>query len=341
MLDPDARPVPPSRRWVFVSWLALFYTTWSLLVVGLGLWDTVASHWPIAVSMAFGSYFAGSTPMGGGAVGFPVLVLLFDQPASMGRNFGFAVQSIGMVSASIYILASRTRVDWQVLRVALPVAAVCTPAAGVWLAPEVPSQAATLVYSVIVASFGIIHILRMEDVLSCARLESSGRAAVGLGLGAGILGGAVASVTGVGIDMLVYIGLVAYARVDLRVAIPTSVILMAFTSVVGIASNAALGTVEPAVFEHWIAAAPVVALGAPLGALVVGMVSRIKTLFVTSVLCVAQLVWAVIQQGLTGWPLLATLGALALLSGLFLLVFAVGARAARFAAQQRPRAPRP
>jgi hypothetical protein len=36
--------------------------------------------------MAFGSYVAGSTPMGGGTVGFPILVLLFDLPATLGRD---------------------------------------------------------------------------------------------------------------------------------------------------------------------------------------------------------------------------------------------------------------
>ena len=61
------------------------------------------AHWPIALAMSLGSYFAGSTPMGGGTVGFPVLVMLQGEPSGMGRDFGFAIQSIGMFSASIFI----------------------------------------------------------------------------------------------------------------------------------------------------------------------------------------------------------------------------------------------
>ena len=44
------------------------------------------THWPIALAMSLGSYFAGSTPMGGGTVGFPVLVMLQGEPSGMGRD---------------------------------------------------------------------------------------------------------------------------------------------------------------------------------------------------------------------------------------------------------------
>lgn len=68
------------RLWPFVLWLAVFYTAWITLVTWRGDWANVLSHWPIALAMSFGSYIAGSTPMGGGTVGFPVLVLIFDFP---------------------------------------------------------------------------------------------------------------------------------------------------------------------------------------------------------------------------------------------------------------------
>ncbi len=83
--------------WPFLIWLGAFYATWLVLVISLDAWSHVVGNWAIAAAMAFGSYFAGSTPMGGGTVGFPVLTLLFDYPASLGRDFGLAVQSIGMV----------------------------------------------------------------------------------------------------------------------------------------------------------------------------------------------------------------------------------------------------
>lgn len=314
--------------WIFGAWLCAFYSAWLALVSLGGLWQTVRDHWPIALSMALGSYFAGSTPTGGGTIGFPVLVLMFDFPASMGRNFGFAVQSIGMVSASIFIMASRQRVDWNVLKPAMAVAAIATPLCAMFVAPHVPSQVATLVFGVVVASFGLIHLTRMPAVVASEALGTTQRVGVSLGIIAGLTGSAVASLTGVGIDVLLYMGLVAWARVDLRIAIPTSVIIMAFTSLVGIASNVALGTVDPSVWANWLAAAPVVALGAPFGAVAVTYLSRRKTLMVTSVLCVIQLVWSCVQQRVVGLPLVATLVGVVAVSYAFHHLFRVGERQA-------------
>jgi len=109
----------PRLPLLFAVWLAVFYAAWAGVVTLCDGWATAADHWPIALAMAFGSYVAGSTPMGGGTVGFPVLVLLFGMPGSLGRDFGLAIQSIGMVSASVYILASGQRVEWRLLRPAM------------------------------------------------------------------------------------------------------------------------------------------------------------------------------------------------------------------------------
>jgi uncharacterized membrane protein YfcA len=111
----------------FFTWLAVFYLGWVALVVVGGYLQTVISHWPMAVAMVAGSYVAGSTPMGGGTVGFPVLVLLMDLPATLGRDFSFAIQAVSMTSASIYILCSRQELEWPMLKAALPGALIGTP----------------------------------------------------------------------------------------------------------------------------------------------------------------------------------------------------------------------
>ena len=111
----------------FLLFLAVFYSAWLTLILVGDHWQTVVSHWPMAAAMAVGSYVAGSTPMGGGTVGFPVLVLLLDLPAILGRDFSFAVQAVGMTSASVYILCSGKPLEWPMLRAALPGALVGTP----------------------------------------------------------------------------------------------------------------------------------------------------------------------------------------------------------------------
>lgn len=279
--------------WIWFLWLAAFYGAWSWLVVGRDLWPTAAAHWPMALAMALGSYAAGSTPMGGGTVGFPVLVLLFELPASLGRDFSFAIQSIGMTSASILILARRQPLAVSMLKGGMLGALFGTPLGILFVAPWIPGLWIKLVFAVVWGSFGVLHLVRIDEITShtgMTEFDERWDFRVGLLIG-GVSGATVAAVTGVGIDMVLYAALVLLCRADLKIAIPSSVILMAFTSLVGVAVKA-LGTgFEPGTFENWLAAAPVVALGAPLGTVVVAYIGRRPTLLVVAVLCVGQFVW--------------------------------------------------
>lgn len=278
--------------------LGLFYAAWLAIVVDGGHWDSIADHWGIAFAMALGSYAAGSTPMGGGTVGFPVLVLLFGEPATLGRDFSFAVQSVGMTSASIFIFCRRQPLEWPMLRWALLGSLVGTPLGILYLAPLVSSLAIKICFAIIWCSFGVLHLYRLRELCRHEGLAPGAhrfdRVAGGL---VGLLGGAtVASVTGVGIDMVLYAVLVLLCQADLKIAIPTSVVIMAAASLIGISTKAITASIQPGVFDNWLAAAPVVALGAPLGAFIVSKIGRAPTLLFVSVLCIVQFVWTLIDE---------------------------------------------
>jgi uncharacterized protein len=309
------------RLWPFFAWLALFYGAWLVLVLTGGRLETALAHWPMAAAMAVGSYLAGSTPMGGGTVGFPVLVLLMDLPATLGRDFSFAIQAVGMTSASIYILCRRQALEWPMLRAALPGALLGTPLGVAFVAPLVSDLFIKLLFAAMWCSFGLLHLRRINEITAYEGMTPHDVAFDHrVGFIVGFFGGlTVASITGVGIDMFIYMVLVLWCHADLKIAIPTSVILMAFTSVVGVTAKLLLGGLQPGTFENWLAAAPVVALGAPFGALVVSRVGRRPTLIVVSVLCVLQFLWTLVHEraALNAWSVAAALlGVL-----VFLLVF--------------------
>jgi uncharacterized membrane protein YfcA len=309
------------RLWPFFTWLALFYGAWLFLVFSGDLLETTLAHWPMAAAMAIGSYLAGSTPMGGGTVGFPVLVLMMDMPATLGRDFSFAIQAIGMTSASIYILCRRQELEWPMLRAALPGALLGTPLGIAFVAPLASDLFIKLLFASMWCSFGLLHLRRINEITSYEGMTPHDVTFDHrVGFIVGFFGGlTVASITGVGIDMFIYMILVLWCHADLKIAIPTSVVLMAFTSVVGVAAKLLLGGFEPGTFENWLAAAPVVALGAPFGALVVSRVGRRPTLIVVSVLCVVQFFWTLVHEraGLNAWSVAAAmLGVI-----VFLLVF--------------------
>ncbi|MEP2776578.1 MAG: sulfite exporter TauE/SafE family protein [Luteolibacter sp.] len=305
-------PAPASRLKIWFLWIAAFYCAWLTIVIVGNHWHTLRENWGIAFAMAMGSYAAGSTPMGGGTVGFPVLVLLFKQSAMLGRDFSFAVQSIGMTSASIFIIARRQPVEWPMVRWAMLGALIGTPLGILFIAPLVPPLVIKILFAVVWCSFGVLHLYRLKEL---ARHEGLAPGAHRFDRNAGLLiglfaGVTVAAITGVGIDMVLYAVLVLLCQADLKIAIPSSVIIMAWTSLVGIATKTLFGGVQPGVFENWLAAAPVVALGAPLGAFIVDKVGRAPTLLLVSVLCIGQFAWTMTDEwarlGLTG--LAASLG---------------------------------
>lgn len=301
------------RLWPWLIWLAGFYGAWVALVVLGHHGPTLREHWGIAVAMAFGSYVAGSTPMGGGTVGFPILVLLFDLPATLGRDFSFAVQSIGMTSASLFILCRRQHLEWVMLRWAMLGSLLGTPLGIVFLAPHVPGFLIKVVFATVWASFGVLHLYRTTQI--CANIGETPVAHAfdrKAGFWVGLVAGAtVAAITGVGIDMVLYSVMVLLMRADLKSAIPSSVLIMAFTSLVGIVTKNLVTGLQPGVFENWLAAAPIVALGAPLGAFVVDRIGRKPTLLVVAFLCLGQFAWTMHEEyAVLGWTgiLLALLG---------------------------------
>lgn len=281
------RPLLP-----WLAFLLAFYCGWALLLQSLP-WAVVAAHWSTSLTMAFGSFVAGATPMGGGTVAFPVLVLGFGLAPELGRDFSFAVQSIGMVSASLFILCRRQPVEWPMLLPALAGSAIGTPLGVLLLAPLVPSLWIKLVFALLWASFGLLHLLRLRELAAPhGPLPDWPRFDRLAGFAIGLLGGATAvAVTGVGVDMLIYMVLVLLRQADLRIAISTSVLLMAFNSALGLGLKLAIGDFQPAVFPHWLAAAPVVALGAPLGVFVVNKVGRKPALLAVALLCLLQFAW--------------------------------------------------
>ena len=314
---------PPRKRylWVWLLCLVAFYGVWLWLVSGDGVWDMAKSNWPIALAMALGSFAAGSTPMGGGTVGFPVLVLMFDQPAGLGRDFSFAVQSIGMTSATIFILARRQPLAYAMLKGAIAGSLIGTPLGIFCIAPFLSDLWIKIIFAVIWASFGLLHLYRMREIaghIGMTEFDEHWDLRVGFILG--VLSAATAvSVTGVGIDMVLYATLVLLCRADLKFAIPTSVVIMALTSILGITVKALSGDIHPGVYENWLAAAPVVALGAPLGVFIVEMIGRRLILLFVAVLCVGQFVWTCFNE----WTALGVAGVTAALVavGGCLLVF--------------------
>ncbi len=285
----------PLMKYWFL-YVGTFYVVYLVLIFGLGYRSAALAHWPIAIAMALGSVVAGSTPMGGGTVGFPVLVLLLHQSASIGRNFGMAAQALGMTSAMIFILCRRTAIQTRMLAWSIIGAAAGLLTGTFLISPFLPNSVVKLLFSSVWMSFGILTLSRNREFCSLKDVPAMNRNAdLAVALGVGLLGGIITSIIGVGIEMVAYTVLVLRYRCDLKAAVPTAVSIGAMTSVLGIGLHALLGDIGQETFYNWLAAAPIIVFGAPFGAYLVSIIPRIRTLYFVSVLCLVQFVWTLYQ----------------------------------------------
>src|SRR5690606_10581255 len=125
-------------------------------------------------------------------------VLLFGEDVSVGRYFSFMVQSVGMSSASIFLLCARRTIAWRLLLVSLATAVVVIPLA-LWLVvPLVPGAVVKLTFATIWAGFGIMTLVKLRALLSQHGLpDLPARYDYACGVFIGVTGGLATALTGV------------------------------------------------------------------------------------------------------------------------------------------------
>ena len=280
-------------------WKAYVTTLLLIWVAGVSLnhlWPEVAKHWPMSLVMVLGSLVAGSTPMGGGTVAFPILVLVFGQPASNARNFALIIQAVGMTSALLFILGRRVALPVRVL-----VGSTCGAGLGFaigtfLIAPHVQGSTVKLLFSCLWMSFGLLTLAKNSEI--CALVGRGPGETVRaelVGLAAGLVGGVMASMIGVGVEMAVYTVMVLVFRADLKIAVPTAVSAAALASIQGAALHGYLGDLDQQSIYNWLAATPIVIFGAPAGTWLVSVLPRIRVLYFVSGLCIFQFIWTLQQ----------------------------------------------
>ncbi|MDF1658606.1 MAG: sulfite exporter TauE/SafE family protein, partial [Verrucomicrobiales bacterium] len=252
-----------SRRPLDFYFIALIWILWTGAMSIGGRWILFEENWFMSVTMAIGSFIAGSTSQGGGAVAFPVMTLGFDIAPKGARDFSMMIQSIGMTSASVAIFWRRIPVEKTALWVA-GIAGAVGVIIGLeyvqkWFAPN-----PTKVFFVslwLAFGFALWRINRVSGKIRRRELsDKSLRAMLFLAL-SGLLGGVISGLLGSGLDILVFALLVLGFRLCETVATPTSVILMAANSLVGFTWRSFGGggsPIAPEIWNYWWVCVPIV-----------------------------------------------------------------------------------
>lgn len=306
------------------------WTWWVPLITWQDRWGDFVHHFPMTLTMVVGSFIAGATSEGGGAVAFPVLTLVFGVAPPIARDFALMIQSVGMTAASVAIIRARIPVAWAVVGPVSLGGALGLVGGLTWLSPLMPPPLVKIFFCCLWLSFAVaLHLVSLRR--SGGQTDSFRPGEHGLPVpalaGIGLLGGVISSLVGSGIDILTFSFLTLRSGLSERVATPTSVILMAVNAVVGFAWQGAVrGVIDPQAWSFWYVCVPVVVLGAPLGA---WFIRNRSSAFIRRLLylCIgAQFVGAVLILPFS--PSMFLVGSLTFAAGsvLFLLLGWLGSR---------------
>lgn len=241
-------------------------------------WSLFEHNWHMTLTMMVGSFIAGATSEGGGAVAFPVMTLFYQIPPAVARDFSMMIQAVGMTSAAVTILLVRLPILKKVIIYAGLGGFVGIPI-GLHISSFLDPPVVKFFFVSLWLSFAVILYLvdrnKQYIVRTSLDLESKGPKAIMVALG--ILGGVVTGLLGSGLDIMIFSYLILRHRISESIGTPTSVVLMAIGSLAGVFwQTIPFGvTLDVEAIHYWLVCIPVVIFGAPIGALFISTKSRI------------------------------------------------------------------
>lgn len=243
------------------------WTVWYLYTSPKSI-SLIQENWEIALTMIFGSFIAGATSGGGGAVAFPIFTKVLAISPVDAKIFSLAIQSIGMTSASLAIIALRIPIEWRVILWASigGIAGIVT--GGVLLTPLLAPDLIKILFTTMMVSFALtLVVVYWQKRTYHEKLIKYSETEKVILLFTGFFGGLMSGLVGSGIDIICFSVMVLLFHIRVKVATPTSVVLMSLNSIIGFALYYfVLDEFTVELNNYWLAAVPVVVVGGPLGA---------------------------------------------------------------------------
>lgn len=259
---------------IFTAWFLVALLVWAGLFAAFNSFSFLAEHWYYPAIMVLGAFVAGLTPEGGGAVAFPVLNIFVGIDRELARDFSLMIQSIGMTSASFFILTKRffPLSTYKPVLILVPIAFVGF-VVGMNTLQAIPVYIIQALFLSLITTFAIAYV-SSDHRGDRDALRVSGKADYLLLGGVALVGGLFASLFGTGADIVCYTLLVTHFRMKEKAATYISIMVMASISVLGYAYR---GLYEGALTEFqirtWLCAYPVVLFMAPFGAYILSRIN--------------------------------------------------------------------
>ena len=243
----------------------------------------------IAPIMMLGSFVAGSTFLGGGAVAFPVMTKWLMISPVLAKQFALAIQSVGMTSASIFIFLKMKEFPWNIYLYYLLASCIGTFLSISLLQSIIPTADIKIGFTLFVLCFYAVFVYARRKNYDLGELILGSKDKVVL-LVAGLLGGLLSGLIGSGADLILFCVLNLYFHLSFKISTLLSIVAMAGTSLFGIAIIVLTSGVQALVIDLWVIAAPVVIIGAPLGTWVCMKVSEKKLFWFMSIIVLIEVI---------------------------------------------------
>jgi uncharacterized protein len=253
------------------------------------------TNWEAALTMLFGSFIAGSSPEGSASIAYPVFTLLLKIEPSVARNFAFAIQSIGMTSATLLILGLKVKVEWNYIKYVTIGGLVGLVLGTQYVVPLISPVMAKLFFVSLWLSFGLIlwyenRNTKREVYNLIQNFSKNDKIRL---IGFGLIGGVISSIFGTGINIFTYCLMTIYYKINEKVATPSSVIIMTIETIFGFLLHASiLKDFTQYSFELWLVCIPVVIIFAPLGAFLITKLPRLAIARILYVILIVQFIGA-------------------------------------------------
>lgn len=255
------------------------FIIWLIAISSQDSYENLIERIYMGITMAIGSFIAGATSEGGGAVAFPVMTMVYNIGPDVSRDYSLLIQSCGMVAASFTIFKNKIPVNFNVILYTSLGAIVGNFIGFNYIVNNVSTMLIKLSFCSIWMSFAIIFYKTHFNAKDIFQFTIKKRDKLLLLL-LGVIGGIITTLFGTGADIVSFAFATLYLGTSIQIATPTSVVIMAINSLACLfIKYFYFGGIHPEAFEFLLVSMPVVIIGAPLGALYISKKGK-KTLMI-------------------------------------------------------------
>ena len=182
-----------------------------------------------------------------------------------------------MTSASLLILGLKIKVDWDYIKYVTFGGVFGLILGTYYIVPLISPPLAKLFFVSLWLSFGLVlwyeNTKPERDVFD--KIQNFAKSDMARLVFFGLIGGMISSLFGTGINIFTFCLMTIYYRINEKVAVPSSVIIMTLETLLGFfIHGAVIGDFQQEAFEMWLACVPFVAFFAPLGSFVISKLPR-------------------------------------------------------------------